>query len=271
MAALGLSMATECLREEKTMTVTSPLENLEGKVALVTGASRRIGRATALGLARHGADLVITARAAKEEIESVADEIRAIGQKALVTMGDVTSEADVGRMVEEAKSAFGQIDILVNNAAIRRQAPFLEMTLTDWREINAVILDGAFLMSRAVLPLMLENGGGTIVNIGGMTGHTGAKARAHVCAAKAGIVGLTKAIAVEFADQGITANCVVPGKIGGKRSATAGEVPEVGAVNLLGREGDIEEAAGMIVSLCLPHARYMTGQSVHVSGGIYMP
>jgi 3-oxoacyl-[acyl-carrier protein] reductase len=253
------------------MTVTSPMESLEGKVALVTGASRRIGRATALGLAQHGADLVITARSARDEIEAVAEEIQAIGQKATVTMGDVTDEAEVAKMVAEAKAAHGRIDILVNNAAIRRQVPFLDMTLSEWREINAVILDGAFLMSRAVLPVMLESGGGTIVNIGGMTGHTGAKARAHVCAAKAGIVGLTKAIAVEFADQGITANCVVPGKIGGKRSATSGASADVNAQIPLGREGDIEEAAGMVVSMCLPYARFMTGQSVHVSGGLYMP
>lgn len=253
------------------MTVTSPMESLEGKVALVTGASRRIGRATALGLARHGADLAITAKAAKDEIEAVALEIRELGRRATVAMGDVTDEADVTRMVEEARAAHGRIDVLVNNAAVRRQAPFLEMSLAEWRGINAVILDGAFLMSRAVIPVMLANGGGTIVNIGGMTGHTGAKARAHVCAAKAGIVGLTKAIAVEFADRGITANCVVPGKIGGQRSATSGASPETGAKTLLGREGDIEEAAGMVVSMCLPHARFMTGQSVHVSGGIYMP
>lgn len=253
------------------MTVMSPMESLEGKVALVTGASRRIGRATALGLARHGADLAITARSAKDEIEAVAEEIRAIGQRADVVMGDVTEEADVARMADEAKGTHGRIDILVNNAAIRRQVPFLEMTLAEWREINAVILDGAFLMSRAVLPAMLENGGGTIVNIGGMTGHTGAVARAHVCTAKAGLVGLTKAIAVEFADQGITANCVVPGKIGGQRSATSGTSPDVGVKIPLGREGDVEEAAGMIVSMCLPHARFMTGQTVHVSGGLYMP
>jgi 3-oxoacyl-[acyl-carrier protein] reductase len=270
MLALGLSMVAAHFGEDEPM-VTSSMESLEGKVALVTGASRRIGRSTALGLARHGADLVITARSAKNEIEAVANEIRSLGQQVTVAMGDVTDEADVARMVAEAKTAHGRLDILVNNAAVRNQAPFLEMTLAEWREINAVILDGAFLMSRAVLPVMLANGGGTIVNIGGMTGHTGAKARAHVCTAKAGIVGLTKAIAVEFADQGVTANCVVPGKIGGKRSATSGASPDVGAAIPLGREGDIEEAAGMIVSMCLPHARFMTGQSVHISGGLYMP
>ncbi len=253
------------------MTITSPMESLEGKVALVTGASRRIGRSTALGLARHGADLVITARAARDEIDAVADEIRALGRSATVVMGDVTVEADVARMIAEAKAPHGRIDVLINNAAIRRQKPFLEMSLDEWREINSVILEGAFLMCRGAIPVMLEHGGGTIVSIGGMTAHLGAKERAHVCAAKAGLVGLTKAIAVEFADRGITANCVVPGKIGGQRSATSGASPETGVKILLGREGDIEEAAGMIVTMCLPHARFMTGQTVHVSGGLYLP
>jgi 3-oxoacyl-[acyl-carrier protein] reductase len=126
-------------------------------------------------------------------------------------------------------------------------------------------------MSREVLPIMLENSGGTIINIGGVTAHLGAKERAHVCAAKAGLVGLTKAIAVEFADRGITANCVVPGKIGGPRSATSGVSPLTVGEIPLGREGEIEEVAGMIVTMCLPHARFMTGQSIHVSGGLYMP
>lgn len=253
------------------MTITSPMESLEGRVALITGASRRIGRASALGLARHGADLVITGRSAQEEIDAVADEIRAIGRKATVLMGDVTDEVEVKRMIAEAHKANGRIDVLINNAAIRRQAKFTEMSLREWREINAVILDGAFLMSREVLPVMIENGGGTIVNIGGVTAHIGARERAHVCAAKAGLVGLTKALAVEFADRGVTANCVVPGKIGGQRSATSGTSPVTGAGIPLGREGEIEEAAGIIVTLCLPHARFMTGQSVHVSGGLYMP
>lgn len=253
------------------MSASSISTELSGKVALVTGASRRIGRATALGLAKHGADLVITAQSATDEIEMVANDIRALGRRVTVAMGDVTQEADVKRMADKAGAAYGGIDILVNNAAIRRQVPFLEMTLAEWRAINAVILDGAFMMTRAVLPLMLERGGGTLVNIGGVSGHTGAKERAHVCAAKAGLVGFTKAIAVEFADQGITANCVVPGKIGGVRSATSGSSPEMSSSILLNRLGEIDEAAGMIVSLCLPHARFMTGQTVHVSGGLYMP
>ena len=253
------------------MTTQSPMERLDGKVALVTGASRRIGRETALGLARHGADLVITARSARDEIDAVADEIRALGRKATVAMGDVTQEADAAAIVETVRAGHGRLDVLVNNAAIRKQAPLLEMTLAEWREINSVILDGAFLMCRAALPLMIETGGGTVINIGGVTGHIGAVNRAHVCAAKAGLVGLTKAVALEFADRNITANCVVPGKIGGKRSASSGASPEMGKQILLGREGELEEAAGMVVTMCLPHARFMTGQTIHVSGGLYLP
>lgn len=254
-----------------TMTGATTEASLNSKVAFVTGASRRIGRASALGLARHGADLVLNARSARDEVAAVADEIRALGRRAEVAMGDVTNEDDVARMVGAAEHAFGGIDILINNAAIRRQVPFLEMTLTDWREINAVILDGAFLMCRAALPLMIARGGGVIVNIGGVSAHVGAKSRAHVAAAKAGLVGLTKAIAIEFAERGITANVLAPGKIGGQRSKTAGEAaPAMGAIPL-GREGEVDEAAGMVVALCLPPARFMTGQTVHVSGGLYMP
>lgn len=253
------------------MTGQDDLSRLDGKVALVTGASRRIGRATALGLARAGADLVITAQSAADEIEAVADEIRAHGRKAEVVMGDVTSEKDAERMVGAARDGFGRLDVLVSNAAIRKQADFLEMTLEDWRSINAVVLDGAFLMSRAALPLMIAGGGGTIVLIGGVTAHIGAARRAHVCAAKAGLVGLAKALAAEFSDRNITANCVAPGKIGGPRSATSGKSPISSDRIPLGREGAIEEAAGVIVGMCLPYSRFMTGQTVHVSGGLYMP
>lgn len=246
---------------------------LTGKVALVTGASRRIGRATVLGLADAGANVVVHARASREEVEAVAQEAREKGVQAITALGDVSDEADAAAIVRAADEAFGRIDILVNNAAIRGEAPLLTMTLGEWREKLAVILDGAFLMSRETLKVMTRVGeGGTIVNIGGATAHTGANARAHVSAAKAGLVGLTKAIAVEFADRAITANCVAPGKIGGPRSATSGASPGMGAAKILvGREGEIEEAAHMILAMCMPAARFMTGQTVHVSGGLYMP
>lgn len=243
---------------------------LDGKVAVVTGASRRIGRAVALGLAQAGASVLVHARQSRDEVEAVADEIRAAGGRATIALGDVTNEADVAGIFAAAQEAFGGVDILVNNAAIRGQKPFLDMTLDEWRATNAVILDGAFLCSREALRSMVGRGGGTIVNLGGVSAHVGAKERAHVATGKAGLVGLTRSLALEFADRNVTVNCVAPGKIGGKRSATAGQSPEMASRPIVGREGDIEEAAFVILSLCMPEARFMTGQTVHVSGGMYM-
>jgi 3-oxoacyl-[acyl-carrier protein] reductase len=147
------------------------------------------------------------------------------------------------------------------------------MTYAEWREIFAVILDGAFLCSRAVLPVMIAGGGGTIINLGGISAHLGPKQRAHVGAAKAGLVGLTRALAQEFADRGVTVNCVAPGKIGGERSKTSGESPAMGgeASIPVGRDGRPEEVAAMIRHLCLPVSRFITGQTVHINGGLFLP
>ena len=244
---------------------------LSGKVAMVTGSSRRIGRAVALGLAQAGAAVVVHARQSHHEVEAVAAEIREMGGRALVVMGDVTREEDVLSMFAAVDAEFGGLDILVNNAAIRGEKPFLDMELSEWRETLAVILDGAFLCSREGARRMVLRGGGTIINLGGVSAHVGAKARGHVATAKAGLTGLTRAMAVEFADRGLTVNCVAPGKIGGSRSATAGASPEMGSAGpILGREGEIDEAAFVILSLCMPESRFMTGQTVHVSGGMYL-
>lgn len=245
---------------------------LAGKVALVTGAARRNGRATALALAAQGAALAINTRSAMDEAEAVAAEIRAAGGRAIALRADVTNEADVAAMVAATVAEFGGLDILVNNAADRAIAPFIEMELAEWRRVTSIILDGAFLCARAALPHMIAAGGGRIVNMGGVTGHIGAHERAHVSTAKAGLVGLTKALAVEFGGQGITVNCVVPGKIGGQRSASSGEVPTSGGVRVLtGGEGHVEEVAAMVTHLCLPASRFITGQSIHISGGVYLP
>ncbi|WP_426958593.1 SDR family NAD(P)-dependent oxidoreductase [Muricoccus radiodurans] len=245
---------------------------LAGKVAIVTGAARRNGRDTAYALAGAGAAVVVNTRASMGEVEAVAAEIRARGGRAIAVQADVTSEADVARMVDRAVSEFGRLDILVNNAADRAIAPFTEMPLAEWRRVTGIILDGAFLCARAAIPHMIAAGGGRIINMGGVTGHIGAHQRAHVSAAKAGLVGLTKALAVEFGGNGITVNCVVPGRIGGQRSATAGEVPGSGSARVLtGGEGTTEEVAAMILQLCLPVSRFITGQSIHISGGAYLP
>jgi 3-oxoacyl-[acyl-carrier protein] reductase len=249
------------------MTTDAPLS---GKVAFVTGASRRIGRATALRLAALGADVVVHARESRGEVEAVARDIQALGRKALVQLGDVGDEAQVAKMFAASQQAFGRLDILINNAAIRRTAPFTALSLKDWHEIMSVILDGAFLCCRTAIPSMIAQGGGAIVNLGGISAHIGAMHRAHVSAAKAGIVGLTKALAVEFAESGIRVNCVAPGRIGGERSKTAGASLAAGTAKpLLPREGTVEEVADVIANLCVPG--YITGQTVHVNGGMYLP
>ena len=246
---------------------------LEGRVALVTGAVRRIGRAIALALAGEGAAVVVNTRSSQGEADAVATEIEGRGGRALVRLADVTDEAAVQAMVEATLERFGRLDILINNAADRQQTPLTEISLAEWRHITGIIVDGAFLCARACLPAMIAGGGGTVVNIGGVSAHTGAHDRAHVITAKAALVGLTKAIAVEFADRGITANCVVPGKIGGARSRTSGESPTMGggAAPIVGRTGTPEEVAVLVRQLCLPASRYITGQTIHVSGGTYLP
>ena len=246
---------------------------LDGKVALVTGAVRRIGRAIALALAGDGASVVVNTRSSREEAEAVAAQIEAAGGRALVQLADVTDEAAVQTMVDAVVEKFGRLNILINNAADRRQAPLTEISFAEWRHITGIIVDGAFLCARACLPHMVAHGGGTVINIGGVSGHTGAHDRAHVITAKAALVGLTKAIAVEFADRGVTANCVVPGKIGGERSRTSGASPPMGggARPIVGRDGTPEEVAAMVRQLCLPASRYITGQTIHVSGGMYLP
>ena len=250
-----------------------PGEQLEGQVALVTGAVRRIGRAIALALAGDGAAVVINARSSKGEADAVAVEIEALGGQALVHLADVTDEAAIHAMVDVTLRHFGRFDILINNAADWQQAPLTEISLAQWRHITGIIVDGAFLCARACLSPMIARGGGTIVNIGGASAHLGAHNRAHVITAKAALVGLTKAIAVEFADRGITANCVVPGYIGGRRSRTSGEAPPMagGAAPLVGRSGTPEEVAAVVHQLCLPTSRYITGQTIHVSGGMVLP
>jgi 3-oxoacyl-[acyl-carrier protein] reductase len=242
---------------------------LEGQVAIVTGGVRRIGKAIALSLAKDGAIVVINALRSREEAESAVAEIVAAGGRAVVHLADVADEEAVAAMVARVLKDFGRIDILVNNAAVRGETPFVDMTLAQWHGVMRTILDGAFVCSRAVLPSMISRGYGRIINLGGVSAHLGASGRAHVGAAKAGIVGLTRALAAEFAPSGITVNCVVPGKIGGQRSHSAGQ--GIAGSPPVGREGIPEDVAGLVHNLCLPTTSYITGQTIHISGGLFMP
>jgi 3-oxoacyl-[acyl-carrier protein] reductase len=245
---------------------------LVGQVALVTGGVRKIGRAIALALAREGAAIAVNAKTSREEADDTVREIAAQGGTGRTVMADVTDEAAVVRMVEEIGAALGPVDILVNNAAIRRDGAFATMSFADWRAIMAVVLDGAFLVSRAVVPGMIARGRGSIINIGGVTAHTGAVGRAHVSTAKAGLVGLTRALAVEYGGNGITVNCVAPGRIAGPRSATSGKGGTIpgGGHPLVGHDGTPQDIAATVTFLCSPSGRYITGQTIHVNGGIYL-
>jgi 3-oxoacyl-[acyl-carrier protein] reductase len=244
---------------------------LGGKGAIVTGAGRNIGRAIALALADGGASVLVNARSNRGEADAVAGEIAAKGGKALVHIGDVADAAAVQAMADAAAKHFGRLDILVNNAALRREKPFAEMSYAEWREIMGVTLDGAFHCVKACLPALRKSGAGTIVNIGGLSAHTGSKDRAHVVTAKAGIVGFTRALAYDLASDGITVNCVVPGLIGTPRPKDKPE-PAHHLVHqtITGERGRPEDVASAVRFLCGPGARYITGQSIHSNGGAYL-
>ncbi len=246
------------------------MRELEGRVALVTGASRNIGRATALALAEGGAAVVVNARVSAEEARAVVAEIEARGGKAIAQIADVTDEAGVRRMVEEALKNFGRLDILVNNAAIRGVSTIDAIDAAEFRRVTGIILDGAFICVKACLPALRASGQGAIVNIGGMSGHTGAAGRAHVVAGKMGLVGLTRALAHDLARDAITVNCVVPGLIETVRTATSGAHTAHSRDTLLGRRGAPEEIAAAIRFLAGPNARYVTGQDWHINGGAYL-
>jgi 3-oxoacyl-[acyl-carrier protein] reductase len=246
-------------------------KELTGKVAIVTGAGRNIGRAIALTLAEAGASILINARSNRTEAEAVAREIESIGSRALVHIGDVADPKAVQVMADAASLGFSRIDILINNAALRREKPFAEMDYAEWREILDVTLDGAFHCTKACLPALRKSGAGTIVNIGGLSAHTGARNRAHVVTAKAGIVGLTRALAHDLADDGITVNCVVPGLIGTPRPKDKPEpAHHLTHQTITGERGKPEDVAAMVRFLCSPAARYITGQAIHANGGAYL-
>jgi 3-oxoacyl-[acyl-carrier protein] reductase len=244
---------------------------LEGKVAIVTGAGRNIGRAIALALADGGASILVNVRSTRAEADAVAREIEAIGRKALVHIGDVADAGQVQAMADLAVKHFGRIDILVNNAALRHEKPFAEMSYAEWREIMNVTLDGAFHCVKACLPHLKKSGAGTIVNIGGLSAHTGARDRAHVVTAKAGIVGFTRALAHDLASDGITVNCVVPGLIGTPRPKNTPE-PAHHLIHqtITGERGRPEDVAAAVRFLCGPGARYINGQAIHSNGGAYL-
>jgi 3-oxoacyl-[acyl-carrier protein] reductase len=247
-----------------------PGDELAGKVALVTGAARNIGRAIARSLAAGGASVMVNARTSRDEAEKT---VAMLGGKGALHVADVTKPEEVKALVDATVKRFGRLDFLVNNAAVRYETAFSAISFQEWKTVLGIVLDGAFLCSQAALPHLIKAGGGTIVNIGGQTGHKGAAERAHVITAKSGLAGMTKALALDLAPHQITVNCVVPGTIESQRGLPG--VPDRPAHRRapppIGRRGEPEEIAAMVRMLCGPDARYVTGQAIHVNGGGYLP
>jgi 3-oxoacyl-[acyl-carrier protein] reductase len=246
-------------------------KELDGRVAIVTGAGRNIGRAIARALAEGGAAVVVNARANRSEAEAVAGEIERGGGKALAITGDVTSPDAVRATVAGAVERFGRIDILVNNAAVRIEQPFEAITLEEWRAVTSIIIEGAFNCVQACLPQLKQSGSAAIVNIGGLSAHTGAARRAHVVTAKAGLAGLTRALAHELAEHKIRVNSVTPGLMALARPPGQPTPQHHSFVNtLVGRRGLPEDIGATVRFLCGPGAGYITGQNIQVNGGTYL-
>ena len=243
-------------------------EQTGNRVALVTGGGRNIGRAIALELGSGGFDVGVLVRSDLVSAEGVADEVRSLGRRCVALAADVRDAAAVTAMADQVRSDLGPPTVLVNAAALRKETPFLEMSHDEWREIIDVVVDGAFVCSREVLPDMLAAGWGRIVMIGGLSGQTGAAQRAHVVTAKAALVGLTKALALEFAESNITVNAVSPGMIDTVRSGAEPKHHDERRIPV-GRLGKPQEVAAAVRFLVSDEAAFITGQTVNVNGGLF--
>jgi NAD(P)-dependent dehydrogenase (short-subunit alcohol dehydrogenase family) len=247
---------------------------LAGKTAVVTGSGRNIGRAIALALGGQGANVVVNGHSDRAAVDGVVDEIRAAGGHAIGVMADVSVDAEVARLVQEARERFGSVDIAVSNVGIRRKQPFLEITPEQWDEVLRTNLTPAYSLARHTIPLMQKARWGRIVLISGFDGFWGQVThRAHNVTAKAGLHGLAMALAREFGPDGITANTVAPGAIDTirdwsqythqMREQLEREIP-------LGRYGKVEEVAAACELLCSDKGGFISGQVIHVNGGHYM-
>jgi len=246
--------------------------DLQGKVAIVTGGSMGIGHAIALDLAAHGADVAINYRKHADEANAVVAEIEKVGRRGLAVQSDVASFADAQRMVDTVREKFGRLDILVNNAGVNRDGVVWKMTESQWDEVLDTNLKGYFNYIRAAAPVFKEQGSGKIVNITSINGLRGKFGQSNYSAAKAGIVGLTKAVARELGKFSVNVNAVAPGLIETDMMKEAPQDVKDKALAeiVLGRLGAPEEVAHTVTFLCSDYARHITGEVIKVDGGQYI-
>jgi 3-oxoacyl-[acyl-carrier protein] reductase len=243
---------------------------LAGKTAVITGSSRNIGKATALALAADGANVVVNGVGDQAALDAAVKEVAAAGAHAVGKLADASTKEGCDALVGAAVDAFGGVDIVVVNASTRGQCPFLDMSHEDFRKVIDLTLDSAFFLCQAALPYMKKAGWGRVVTLGGVSTYVGMPDRVHNLAGKAAIVGFTRGIAREFAADGVTANVVAPGATETVRPASAGAGNNRAAMNIpVGRLGDVKEMAATVRFLCQPDAAYITGQTIHVNGGLY--
>lgn len=244
---------------------------LEGKIAIITGSGSGIGRGTSLKFAKEGADVVVS-DVDVEKAEKVADEVKNLGRKALAYKVDVTNSSEVDNMVKKTLEEFKRVDVLVNNAGIAEEVSFTKMTKHQWDRMFDVHCGGAFNCTRAVLQQMIDQKYGRIISISSIAGLTGERTLVHYSAAKAAIVGFTKALAREVAAHGVTVNAIAPGLIDTPmaRGASSELLSGIFQGTLIGRWGRPEDIAAAIVYLASEEASFVTGQVISLNGGLYM-
>lgn len=245
---------------------------LEGKTAVITGSARGLGKEIAQKMASLGANIVLNDIKTSDELDKTAEELKNAGYKVIVTRGDVRSQEDVKAMISAAVQAFGSVDILVNNAGITKDKPMAMMSEEDWDAVLDINLKGAFLCTKFAAKQMMKQRYGRIINLASVAGRYGNQGQANYSASKAGLIGLTKTTAKEFASRGITCNAVAPGIIESKMTdVLPEEVRKKYLENIpLGRFGKPEDVAGVVAFLASDYASYVTAQVIDIDGGLVM-
>ena len=244
----------------------------EGKAALVTGASRGIGRAIALNLGKNGANVVVNSSGSKERAEAVVEEIKSFGQEAIAVQANVADTDDVKRMVKETIDTFGSLDILVNNAGITRDNLLMRMKEEEFDQVIDTNLKGVFNCTKAVTRQMMKQRAGKIVNLASIVGVSGNPGQVNYVAAKAGVIGMTKSVAKELATRNVHVNAVAPGFISTEMTDELTDEQKQSMYDMipLNRLGDPEDVANVVKFLASEESDYMTGQTIHVDGGMVM-